>query len=164
MEDRISRGTTITRFNYNRPKWFGGFFGWPYKHNLPGNCLYDPETVSRIISPENLNRMVEPMYEIGTVMAYHMAITIFLVLSVLLLLIQQGYSLLVEFAFMDLGTNSFMKAVGIIWYIVWGLGLVTIVPLYFLAVQQIEKYFRDADDPIFRELGVRVNIRKEDPS
>jgi len=62
MDDRLNRGTTITRFNYNRPKWFGGFFGWPYKHNLPGNCSYDAEAVSRIISAEDLNRLVEPMY------------------------------------------------------------------------------------------------------
>lgn len=60
-EDRLPlkpEGTTITRFNYNRPKWFGGFFGHPIKHNRPGNCVYDAETLSRVISAEDLNRMV----------------------------------------------------------------------------------------------------------
>jgi len=97
-------------------------------------------------------------------MAYHMAITIFLALSVVLLLMQQGYSLLTEFIFLDLGTSNFMQIVGIIWYIVWGIGLLVIIPLYFFAVQAIEKYFRDADDPIFGELRVRVGIKKDEPS
>jgi len=46
-----SGGVLITRFNYNRPKWFGGFFGDPKNHNKPGNCVYDPEAMNKIIAP-----------------------------------------------------------------------------------------------------------------
>mgnify|MGYP000985909278 FL=1 len=46
-----SQGVVITRLNYNRPKWFGGFFGSPEKHNKSGNCVYDANAMAKIISP-----------------------------------------------------------------------------------------------------------------
>ena len=64
MEDRFGvkpepvQGTTITRFNYHRPKWFGGFFGFAYRHNQPGNCQYDTDAVTRMITPDNLNKIL----------------------------------------------------------------------------------------------------------
>lgn len=97
-EDRLPMrptGTVITRFNYNRPKWFGGFFGHPGKHNTSGNCCYDADALARVISPEDLNKLVEPMYTITPIFAYHLAITIFLALSVLLTVLQQGFNALI---------------------------------------------------------------------
>lgn len=61
MDERlrgISGGIVITRFNYNRPKWFGGFFGDPQNHNKAGNCKYSAEDMASIIKPEELNKMV----------------------------------------------------------------------------------------------------------
>ena len=35
-------GAVVIRFNYHRPKWFGGFFGHAKDHNNVGNCRYNP--------------------------------------------------------------------------------------------------------------------------
>jgi hypothetical protein len=50
MEERLREpsGSVVTRFNYHRPKWFGGFFGDPNNHNKSGNCRYGPELTSVI--------------------------------------------------------------------------------------------------------------------
>lgn len=60
--------------------------------------------------------------------------------------------------------NGYLRTLGIIWYCVWGIGLFTIIPLYYVAVHHVERYFRDCNDPIFSELGVRVNIKKGETS
>lgn len=138
------QGTVITRFNYNRPKWFGGFFGDPDKHNKNGNCCYDSEAMNSIITPENLNRLVEPLYTMTPVLSYHMAITIFLAFSVLLTVLQQGFNALIEFAFITSidNNNWYLHTLGVIWYCVWGVGLFTIIPLYYVSLHHIERYFR----------------------
>jgi len=53
MEDHIrgGSGVIVTRFNYHRPKWFGGFFGAPNTHNHSGFCSYDAEEMKRLITP-----------------------------------------------------------------------------------------------------------------
>ena len=131
-------GTTITRFNYNRPKWFGGFFGFHYRHNQPGNCQYDADAVGRIASPEVLNELVEPLYLKTPVLAYHIAITIFLCFSVLLTVLQQGFYWLIEFMFLDINPgNGYLHTLGILWYCIWLIGLFVIIPLYFVAVWHI---------------------------
>jgi hypothetical protein len=168
-DDRLPsnpRGTVITRFNYNRPKWFGGFFGEPSKHNTSGNCVYDKDAMARVISPEDLNKLVEPMYLITPIFAYHLAITIFLALSVLLTFLQQGFNLLIEFAFITSldQNNYYLRTLGIIWYCVWGIGLFTIVPLYYVSVHHVERYFRDSQGPIFTELRVKAIVNKSAPN
>lgn len=91
---RQRTGTVVTRFNYHRAKWFGGFFGGVEIHNKSGGCAYSSE-LSSIITPENLNKLVEPMYTMTPVLAYHLSITIFVALSVLITLLQQSYNWLV---------------------------------------------------------------------
>jgi hypothetical protein len=34
-------GVEVTRINYNRPKWFGGLFGYAEQHNKSSNCRYN---------------------------------------------------------------------------------------------------------------------------
>lgn len=94
MEERLNNpsGPLITRINYNRPKWFGGMLGEPKNHNTSGNCRY-PEDLG--ISAEDLNKLLEPIYTMTPVLAYHLAITIFVALSVLVTLLQQGYNYLI---------------------------------------------------------------------
>jgi len=58
MEERLNNsgfGVVITRFNYNRPKWFGGFFGSPAHHNKSGNCHYNEEEMRPLLTAEQLN-------------------------------------------------------------------------------------------------------------
>lgn len=169
MEDRYGvqpvapTGTTITRFNYHRPKWFGGFFGFSYRHNQPGNCTYDADAVGRIITPENLNTVIEPLYLKTPILAYHMAITIFLALSVLLTLLQQGLYWLIEFAFLDLNPgNGYLHTLGILWYCLWIIGLFTIIPLYYVSIWHVEVFFREGD-PSFEEYRVKFNVKKDPP-
>jgi hypothetical protein len=164
MQDQLRGGTEVTRFNYNRPKWFGGFFGFDNKHNTTGNCRYDAAAMGAVLSPQDLNRLVEPMYLMTPVLAYHLSITIFLAFSLLLTLLQQGFYWLVEFAFLDIAPSSeYLHTLGVIWYVVWALGLLVICPLYFVAVNNIEQYFRAGSDPIFEELRVQVKIKKDQP-
>lgn len=168
-EDRLPlnpQGTVITRFNYNRPKWFGGFFGEPSKHNTTGNCTYDKDAMARVLSPEDLNRLVEPMYQIKPIFAYHLAITIFLAISVLLTLMQQGFNLLIEFAFITSldQNNYYLRTLGIIWYCIWAVAFFVIIPLYYVTVQHVERYFRDSNDPIFSQLRVKVSVNKSAPN
>jgi hypothetical protein len=94
VEEKIkdNSGSLITRFNYNRPKWFGGFFGNPKDHNKSGNCKYTSEVV---LSPEELNKLIEPLYLMTPVLAYHLAITIFIALSLLITILQQSYNYLI---------------------------------------------------------------------
>lgn len=51
--------------------------------------------MNSIITPENLNRLVEPLYTMTPILSYHMAITIFLAFSVLLTALQQGFNALI---------------------------------------------------------------------
>ena len=98
----------------------------------------------RILSPEDLNRLVEPLYTITPILAYHMAITIFIAFSILLTVLQQGFNVLIEFAFITSldHDNWYLHTLGIIWYCVWGVGLFTIVPLYYVSIHHFERYFR----------------------
>lgn len=77
------------------------------------------------------------------VLAYHLAITIFVALSVLLTIMQQGFNYLISFGFITTvdANNSYLHALGIIWYIVWAVGLFTIIPLYYVSVHNIERFF-----------------------
>lgn len=106
------------------------------------------------------------MYKIRPVFAYHLAITIFCALSVLLTVMQQAFNYLIEFGFVTSSdpNNSYLRALGVIWYVVWGLGLVTIIPLYYVSINSIERYFVDGESDKFRKLGVKVQIRKDPPS
>ena len=158
-------GTVVTRFNFNRPKWFGGFFGFTRRHNQPGNCLYDAEAMGRVISPEDLNRLAGPMYLLTPVLCYHMAITIYLALSVLLGIMQLGFNWLIEFAFLDIApSNGYLHTLGILWYCVWIAGLVVVVPLYYVSLVNVHRYFGEGTDPIFRELRVKVRLVMGEPS
>ena len=141
MEDRLrgARGVVVTRFNYHRPKWFGGFFGFAKNHNSPGNVKYEVENMGSIINAEGLNEMIEPIYEMAPVLAYHLAITIFLGLSLLLTTLTQGYNLLLQFAIIDSAHASweYFRVIGVVWYLCWGLGVLVIVPLYYVALNNI---------------------------
>jgi hypothetical protein len=98
MQDRldaITGGVKVTRFNYNRPKWFGGFFGDPLNHNKSGNCIYNEEEMKPLLNAERLNELAEPIYLMTPVLAYHLAITIFCALSVVLTLMQQFFNYLI---------------------------------------------------------------------
>jgi hypothetical protein len=79
---------------------------------------------------------------------------------------QQAFNYLIEFGFVTSTdpNNSYLRALGVIWYVVWGLGLVTIIPLYYVSINSIEGYFVDADSDKFRKLGVRVRIKKDAPT
>lgn len=165
MDEPLNRpsGAVVTRFNYHRAKWFGGFFGNPKYHNKPGNCVYS-EQLTSIISAENLNKLVEPMYTMTPVLAYHLAITIFVALSVLITLLQQAYNWLVEFAIVNGGGSGYLQTLGVIWYIIWVLGVVTIVPLYYVSLHNVERFFVEENEKSFKELGVSVKIIKNPPS
>jgi hypothetical protein len=45
LDDEVGKENQITCFNYNRPKWFGGFFGASKYHNKAGNCKYNIENI-----------------------------------------------------------------------------------------------------------------------
>jgi len=85
------------------------------------------------------------------VLAYHLAISIFLALSVLLTLLQQGYNYLVEFGFITNTTSSgsYLRTLGYIWYVTWVLGVFTIVPLYYVSLNTIERFFLDDGNGTF---------------
>ena len=120
--------------------------------------------MAKVISPEDMNRLVEPMYLMTPVLGYHLAISIFLAFSILLTILQQGFNWLIEFAFLNISpSNSYLHTLGILWYCIWGIGLFTIIPLYYVSLNNIERYFRDASDPIFEELHVRVRVKKDEP-
>jgi hypothetical protein len=59
--------------------------------------------------------------------------------------------------------NSYLHALGIIWYIVWGVGLITIIPLYYVSVNNIERYFLEGGNEKFQELGISIKINKKAP-
>ena len=89
------------------------------------------------------------MYLKTPVLAYHMAITIFLALSVLLTVMQQGLYWLVEFTFLDINPgNDYLRTLGILWYCLWVIAFFVIIPLYYVAIWHIETFFRE-NDPIF---------------
>lgn len=73
------------------------------------------------------------------VLAYHLAITIFVALSVLITLLQQGYNFLIEFRFVDNTADnvSFLQTMGVIWYAIWVVGVVSIVPLYYVTLHNV---------------------------
>lgn len=91
------------------------------------------------ISGEDLNRLIEPIYTMTPVLAYHLAITIFVALSVLITLLQQGYNFLIEFRFVDNTADnvSFLQTMGVIWYAIWVVGVVSIVPLYYVTLHNV---------------------------
>ena len=102
-----------------------------------------------MVSPEDLNKLVEPLYLRTPVLIYHIAITIFLALSVLLTVLQQGLYWLVEFAFLDINPgNGYLRTLGILWYCLWGISIFVIIPLYYASIWHVENYFRGGD-PIF---------------
>ena len=164
MEERLNQptGAVVTRFNYHRPKWFGGFFGEPVNHNKSGNCTYPP-ALTDVISAENLNKLVEPMYTMTPILAYHLSITVFLALSVLTTVLQQGYTWFESFAIITGTSASYLHALGIIWYITWVLGVVVIVPLYYVSLHNVERFFVEENEKSFKDLGVRVKIHKNPP-
>jgi len=102
------------------------------------------------------------MYTMTPVLAYHLAISIFCALSVLLTAMQQSFNYLIEFGFVTNAdpNNSYLHALGIVWYVVWALGLITIIPLYYVSVNNIERYFVEGGNEKFRELRVNVKITK----
>lgn len=119
--------------------------------------------MARILTPEDLNKLVEPLYTITPVLAYHLAITIFLAISVFLTVMQQGFNFLVEYAFITTfqSGSTFLRALGIIWYITWGVGFFTIIPLYYVSLHNIERYFRESSDLVFQQLKVKVIVKKD---
>ena len=106
--------------------------------------------------------MVEPIYEMTPVLFYHLAITIFIGLSVLLTALQQGYNILLQFGIVDSAHASweYFRVIGIIWYICWALGFLTIIPLYYVALNNIERFFVENAN----SLPVNVTINKNPPS
>lgn len=104
------------------------------------------------------------MYTMTPVLAYHLAITIFVALSVLITLLQQGYNWLIEFSFVAAGDGGYLRTLGVIWYITWVLGIVTIVPLYYVTLHNVEQFFIQGNQGSFRELGVSVKINKNPPT
>lgn len=165
MNEQLQGKTVVTRFNYHRPKWFGGFFGPPNMHNKPGHCTYDPEAMRDVLSPEDMNLLLEEMYTMTPVLAYHLAITVFLALSVLLTALQQGFNYLIEFGFITSvsPTNGYLQTLGYIWYVTWVLGVITIVPLYYVSLFNIERYFTDSDAKPFKDLQVKATVHKDPP-
>jgi hypothetical protein len=51
--------------------------------------------------------------------------------------LQQSYNYLVEFRIITGGGASYLQAIGIIWYVVWILGVVVIIPLYYVSIHNI---------------------------
>ena len=103
------------------------------------------------------------MYLKTPILAYHAAITIFLALSVLLTVMQQGLYWLVEFTFLDINPgNGYLRTLGIMWYCLWAIGLFTIVPLYYVSIWHVENFFREGD-PSFEEFRVKFNVKKDKP-
>ena len=47
---------------------------------------------------------------------------------------------------------------------IWGIGFFTIIPLYYVSVHCIERYFRDCEDRIFQDLRVKVHVKKDQPN
>ena len=94
--------------------------------------------MSRVISPDDMNRLVEPIYLLTPVLMYHMTITIFLALSILLAIMQQAVGWLIDFAFLDIDANNgYLHTLGDIWYIIWAIGLVASIGLYYVSVNNI---------------------------
>jgi hypothetical protein len=83
------------------------------------------------------------MYTMTPVLAYHLAITIFVALSIFLTFMQQAYNWLVEFSIVTGSGASYLQTLGIIWYVTWALGLFTIVPLYYVTLHNVERFFVD---------------------
>lgn len=104
------------------------------------------------------------MYTMTPVLAYHLAITIFVALSIFLTFMQQAYNWLVEFSIVTGSGASYLQTLGIIWYVTWALGLFTIVPLYYVTLHNVERFFVDENERSFRDLGVRVKINKNPES
>jgi hypothetical protein len=104
------------------------------------------------------------MYTMTPVLAYHLSITIFVALSVVVTLLQQGYNWLIEFSIATGGGTGYLQTLGIIWYVVWVLGVVTTIPLYYVSLHNIERFFIEENERSFRELGVSVKIIKNPPS
>jgi len=79
---------------------------------------------------------------------------------------QQGLNFLIEYAFVDISNSAgpFLRTLGIIWYCIWVIGFFTIIPLYYVSIHNIERYFKDSSDKIFEEFKVRVQITKDPPS
>ena len=104
------------------------------------------------------------MYTLTPVLAYHITITVFLALSLVLTFLQFGFNAIIEFAFisnLDPG-NTYLHALGVVWYCTWGIGLVVIIPLYYVSIYHMERYLREGKDPIFEELRVKVNVKKNE--
>jgi hypothetical protein len=42
--------------------------------------------------------------------------------------------------------------------------LVTIVPLYYVTIHNVERYFRDCSHKVFDEMRVRLKIKRDQPN
>lgn len=85
-------------------------------------------------------------------------------MSVLITLLQQGYNILIEFWIVNGTSDSYLRTLGVIWYIVWGLGIFIAVPLYYVTLHNVERFFTEENDKSFRDLGISVKINKTKPS
>ena len=77
------------------------------------------------------------MYLMTPVFCFHLSITIFLALSLLLTALQQSYNYLVEFRIITGGGVSYLQTIGILWYVIWVLGAFVIIPLYYVSIHNI---------------------------
>ena len=113
-----------------------------------------------------MNKLVEPLYKVTPFFAYHVAITAFVALSIILTLLQQGFNYLISFGFISSvdPNNYYLRTLGIIWYVVWGVGFFSIVPLYFVSLQHVENYFISCENRVFGEMRVRVRVKKDAPN
>jgi len=71
------------------------------------------------------------------VFSFHLSITIFLAMSLLLTALQQSYNYLVEFRIITGEGAAYLQTIGIVWYVTWALGALVIVPLYYVSIHNI---------------------------